>query len=130
MPLSDTRRLRSAAATASRRLPTRLMSFVSIRGIPVPLTLNQRVQGSNPCAPTNRINALETADLCLERGRVRTVSALTLPVAPASMRRPKLRIWGSAWPVQTVGGLPREKFVPQRLDDSVLHGRRRCPQLI
>ena len=31
------------------------------------MTLNQRVQGSSPCAPTNKINALETADLGLKK---------------------------------------------------------------
>jgi hypothetical protein len=32
---------------------------MAISGGVHPLTLNQRVQGSNPCAPTNEINTLD-----------------------------------------------------------------------
>ena len=37
-----------------------------------PITLNQRVQGSSPCAPTNKVNVLATTDLGLKK----VVSAL------------------------------------------------------
>jgi len=32
--------------------------FVQLIQAPDPITLNQRVQGSSPCAPTNKINGL------------------------------------------------------------------------
>jgi hypothetical protein len=71
------------------------------------LTLNQRVQGSSPCAATNKINHL--GDMLVSRSPIQVINDLASDLSP-SVRDRKSYLWeahqGFADSVPTLPGLP------------------------